>query len=427
MRHWRRAALWLGFLAPFFYLSYGLSNELASLRAQVPSVVFDWERHVPFLAWTIIPYWSINVFYGLSLFLCRSEFELGRHARRLLTAQIIAVCCFVLFPLKASFAKPETDGLAGFMFDALGSFDRPYNQWPSLHIALLVILWDLYRRLLPRWALPILHAWSLLIGISVLTTFQHHAIDIPTGALLGLICLWLWPLELNTPRPHWQGWKGGKAGRLALLYGLASVLCLSLSLLGPPVVLFLIWPALALALVALAYAGFGVEVFQKSGDGQISLAARWLLAPHRAAAWVNSRLWTRHRPAAVSITDRVWLGRWPDPATRQQFEHVIDLSAELPQAGAQSRALPALDLLPLSTSTLQAVSAEIELALSERGRVLICCALGYARSSAAILAWLQASGRVSSLEQAVQQVRRQRPELVLAPEQLTALKAIPTP
>lgn len=427
MRHWRLAAKWLAFLGPFFYLTYGLSNYLASQREFVPSFVFDWERHVPFLAWTIIPYWSINLCYGLSLFLARSEFELGRHARRLLSAQVIAVTCFLLFPLKATFAKPETSGLAGYMFDALGSFDKPFNQWPSLHIALLIILWDFYRRLLPNWAKPLLHAWSLLIAVSVLTTFQHHAIDIPTGALLGLICLWLWPLELNTPRPQWLGWLGGRAAWLALAYGVGAFACLTLALLWPRALLVLVWPALALFLVALAYAGFGASVFQKSGDGRLSLAATWLLAPHRLGAWINSRLWTLGGAHAIRVTDRLWLGRWPDADTRDRFDQIIDLTAELPRAGLHARAVPALDLLPLSTATLQSVSAEIDLALAERGRVLVCCALGYSRSSAAVLAWLRTSGRASSIEQALAQLRAERPEVVLSAAQLTALKALPAP
>ncbi|MEK1927692.1 MAG: serine/threonine protein phosphatase, partial [Rhizobium giardinii] len=39
----KRAALWLAFLAPFFYLSYGGANWLASQRANVPNVAFAWE------------------------------------------------------------------------------------------------------------------------------------------------------------------------------------------------------------------------------------------------------------------------------------------------------------------------------------------------------------------------------------------------
>ena len=116
-----------------------MANWLASQRADVPNLAFGWERHIPFLAWTIVPYWSINAFYALSLFVNETPEAVGRLARRYLTAQIVAVACFVAFPLQAIFVRPETSGLPGFMFDVLGGFDKPFNQAPSLHIALLVV------------------------------------------------------------------------------------------------------------------------------------------------------------------------------------------------------------------------------------------------------------------------------------------------
>jgi hypothetical protein len=161
-RPWVRAICWLLFLTPFFYLSYGAANEIAASRLDVPSIVFDWGRQIPFLAWTIVPYWSINAFYGLSLLVCSTRAELDGHARRLVTAQIGAVACFVLFPLKFTFRQPHTTGLPGFLFDALTTFDKPFNQAPSLHIALLVILWKLYARHLPRAARWPLHLWFAL-------------------------------------------------------------------------------------------------------------------------------------------------------------------------------------------------------------------------------------------------------------------------
>ena len=91
----RAAALWLAFLGPFFYLTYGTANWLASLRTEVPNLAFGWESHIPFLAWTIIPYWSINAFYALSLFVNDTPRDVGRLARRYLTAQIVAFICFI--------------------------------------------------------------------------------------------------------------------------------------------------------------------------------------------------------------------------------------------------------------------------------------------------------------------------------------------
>jgi len=177
------------------------ANFVTSRRADVPSIVFAWEQRMPFLAWTIVPYWSIDVFYGLSVFVCKTREELDVLVRRLLTAQIMAAMCFLMFPLKFAFAHPETHGIPHLLFRALAAVDRPFNQAPSLHIALLVILWRLYGarvRGIVRW---LLHAWFALIAVSVLTTYQHHVFDVPTGALLGLFCIWIWPQTsgLQTP------------------------------------------------------------------------------------------------------------------------------------------------------------------------------------------------------------------------------------
>ncbi len=194
-RPWRRATVWLITLSTFFYLSYGFANWLSSLRGNVPTIVFAWEHRIPFLAWTIVPYWSTHVLFALSFYVCRRRAELDNHAKRLLTAQAIAVACFILFPLRISFPRPQIGADFGFLFEPLRLLDMPFNQAPSLHIATTTILFDLYCRVLPRWMVPPIVIWSLLVAASVLTTYQHHFIDIPTGVLLGLFCMWLWPPE----------------------------------------------------------------------------------------------------------------------------------------------------------------------------------------------------------------------------------------
>ncbi|MCQ8205477.1 hypothetical protein NP569_24620, partial [Vibrio parahaemolyticus] len=54
--------LWLIFLAPFFFLTYGQVNNYTATLPHVPSFVYSWEKHIPFVPWTIIPYWSIDLF-----------------------------------------------------------------------------------------------------------------------------------------------------------------------------------------------------------------------------------------------------------------------------------------------------------------------------------------------------------------------------
>jgi membrane-associated phospholipid phosphatase len=194
-----QAFRWMALLSITFSAGYQFAGWAAGLHAHVGSIYFAWEQGIPFLPWTIVPYWTIDPLFCLAFFICTDAAELKCHVRRVLTAQVLAIACFLVFPLTLAIAKPATEGLTGFLFSALAVFDRPYNQAPSLHIALLVILWELYARHLSRYLRPVLHAWALLVGVSVLTTYQHHFIDVPTGALLGVLCLWIWPL--NRPSP----------------------------------------------------------------------------------------------------------------------------------------------------------------------------------------------------------------------------------
>ena len=427
-RPWRAAVAWLALLGPFFYLSYGAANWLAAQRSDVIAVVFDWERSIPFLAWTIIPYWTINAFYAASLFLCRDRDELDRHGRRLLTAQVIAVICFILFPLTISFERPPTDGLPGMMFAALTSFDQPFNQAPSLHIALLVILWDLYRRILPRLWLPLLHLWSLLIGVSVLTTFQLHFIDIPTGALLGWFCVWLWPLRGNTPIAAARCTHNSHRRALALRYVLGATTLFALAFALPDGALWLSWGSVSLLLVAANYAVLGAAGFQKSEDGQMSLAARWLYAPYLIGAWINSRLWTRGIPVASEVADGVWIGRRPDAKSLKALgiDHLIDLAAELPATKhVAATSIAMLDLVPPGYAELQQAAEAIERERHAGKRVLVHCALGFSRSAAAVAAWLLHSGRAQGVDDALARVRRVRPSIVLTCDHTQALALIP--
>ncbi|WP_027057499.1 phosphatase PAP2/dual specificity phosphatase family protein [Mesorhizobium loti] len=396
-----RAALWLAFLAPFFYLTYGFANWLASRRDDVGSIVFSWEHNIPFVAWTIVPYWSINLFYGLSLLLNDNRQGVDRLAGRFLTAQLVAVTCFILFPLTATFVRPPTTGLPGFMFAVLGGFDKPFNQAPSLHIALLVIIWDHWRHRLGGLLLPLWHGWCFLIGASVLTTWQHHFIDIPTGALLGFFALWLFPRGGDLPFSAARLTSDAKARRLALSYALGSVLALAGAVFGAffsAVALILLWPALSLAIVALAYAGAGAKVFQKSTDGSIALASRVLLLPYRLGARTNIWAWTRDLAPQAAVADGVFLGRFPTASEANGFGTVIDLAAELEKpARATCRwiSLPMVDLLPPPVTTRQQAAGALEKARRD-GTVLVCCALGFQRSAGVVTEWLVATGRAKT-------------------------------
>lgn len=416
-RPWFEATLWLLLIGPFFFLTYNFANEVSANRDDVGSIVFEWERLIPFLSWTIFPYWSIDLLYGLSLFVCATRAELRTHVGRMLTAQIVAVTCFLLFPLQLIAQKPEVDGLAGALFDLLGHFDQPYNQAPSLHIALLVVLWDVFRRNTPRWAYLAVDLWTLLIAASVLTTYQHHFIDIPTGFLLGLVCLWLWPFEGPSPVRALAFARDKRRLTIGFIYLAGGGLAAALASYLQGWFLWLFWPAVSLAMVAGFYLALGARGFQKRADGSHSLAAKCLLLPYLIGARINARLWTWRDRDSRLVRENVWIGCLPGRNDKlDRFATVIDLSAEIsaPRSVGKARYLaePLLDLVDPDEQTLRDVANAIEEARKD-GPVLVCCALGYSRSAATVAAWLCLTERASSLEEAASIVREARPRIAL--------------
>ncbi len=414
-RPWRRACVWLAFLGPFFFASYGFANYLASRRAHVGSIVFGWEHSIPFIPWTIIPYWSIDVLYVVSIFLCTTKRELDRHALRLLFVQLVSVACFIAFPLRFTFPKPQTGGIAGTLFAALGSFDKPFNQAPSLHIALLILIWARLAAHTPvRWRVA-LHAWMTLIGVSILTTYQHHFIDLPTGLAVGLIALWIGEGELGVTRDRVRI-------RLATIYVIGASLFAALALPGGAFLWFL-WVSVALLLVAFNYLFAGAHGFQKQSDGSLDPFAHVLFAPFTFGAWLNSRLWSFNARQPSLIADNVFLGRIP--TRRADFDAIVDLCAEIPCRGRPKfyRSFPVLDHVVASDEIFRKGVAAIEEGRTH-GRVLVCCALGFSRSASTVVAWMMTTGRAQSVGEAIERIRAARPRIVLKERHVTALKAL---
>ena len=426
-RPWRRAAAYLAGLGPFFFLSYGFANWWTGQLAHVDSVVFGWERFIPFWDWTILPYMSLDAFYAGSLFLCATRAELDTHAKRLFSASLISVAGFLLFPLQFSFVRPTTSGFNGALFEVLMGFDKPYNQAPSLHISLVLLVWLVFARHLRGVAQWVAHGWFLLIVLSVFTTYQHHFIDGVAGVAVGVVCVYLFP---NRPVAwHQLAPPAGSAWRrkLAAGYLLGAALCFGAAAAVGGWAWLLVWPSGALLLVGLAYARYGISVFQKH-DGELSWAARILLAPYRLGAWWSSRWFTRHGVPSVEVVPGIWLGRAPG---RFDWRHlqpgaVLDVTAEF-SVGAASRALPhssvpLLDLVaPSAEELVLAVAALDELAVHQP--VLVHCALGFSRSAVVVAAWLLRRGRATTPEEAIAHLRAARPQVVLSPAHRAALVA----
>ena len=436
----KASLLKLALIGALFYTSYGLSNHYAASLAYVPEVAFAWERGIPFWAWTIVPYWSLNLMYAAAFFLCRNACEQNRYVARLVSAQIIATTCFMLFPLHFGWPKPPTDGLWGWLFDSLVAFDLPYNQAPSLHIALSIIVGAFYWTRFPKIRLPIL-LWQSLIALSVLTTYQHHFIDVPTGALLGWLVLWVIPQHgvspfrrpfdtqgrLKTSEASFREAKTSPETRsreinIAMLYLAGAVLSALPSLFGRAW-LWMLWVSVSLSVVAFAYLTGNAAVFQKQADGMLSAAATVLLLPYLVGVRLNMAYWLCGKAKTARVRDGVLIGSVS--AISDGLPAVLDVCAEYPRPRYRGtyRVLPLLDMVAPSENDLMQAASLLETLRRQRGKVLTCCALGYGRSAAVVLTWLLVYGGCRDLAQATAELKQARPQMVLPPETAKAVEA----
>ena len=177
------------------------------------------------------------------------------------------------------------------------------NLVPSLHIAFLAILSQHYaRHLRGLWRSAVL-AWFVLVGLSTLLTYQHHFLDVVTGFILGVYCIYF----IREPDANADRTANSRVG---LYYSVGAIaLCLLVIWFWPWGAL-LLWPAVALGIVAAGYFGLGGVVFRKA-DGRLPWSSRLVLAPCLLGQWLSlfyyqrqCRPWDKVTPADLD---------WPGP------------------------------------------------------------------------------------------------------------------
>ncbi|MFW2176509.1 MULTISPECIES: phosphatase PAP2 family protein [unclassified Moraxella] len=188
----------------YFFVVFGLYNLMNAYTAilsqtiEIANLALKLDHHIPFIPSFIILY-SCSVWLLIaSFFMVADRVGLYHLTQRLLLTTVIACLCFYRLPLTFSFALPSHvqafDSLGvnwQWAFNLLHSVDKPYNQFPSLHVAyawvLVVSLWQpnafFSRYVLEyRWGLSLL---GLGIAISTVFTWQHHFLDVIGGSVLA--------------------------------------------------------------------------------------------------------------------------------------------------------------------------------------------------------------------------------------------------
>jgi membrane-associated phospholipid phosphatase len=407
------------FFGPFFFLVYGTCNGYTALRPDVREIAFGWEQHIPFVPALILPYMSIDVFFAASVFLCRTRRELDIHARRIIAAILVSAAGFLLFPLKFTFPHPPVAGWNGMLFNLLTGFDQPYNQAPALHISLLVLLWVKYAaHLSSRWC-TLLHAWFVLIAISVLGVYQHHVIDVISGFSVGVGCLYLFPDR----RGRRFGFRADRISRrIGLRYALGAVFAGAAACLLTGWGWILLWPAGALAIVAAGYFHFGPSVFRRQAQGGRDWPATLLLLPYLIGARVSAWVFLRRQPACYYVEKGVAVGG-RRALSCHAWQGIVAMAPEMPSLTPLAMRylhLPVLDLTVPPPVVLRRGLRWLGHDHDE-GEVCLNCALGLSRSATLAAAWLVYRGQAENAGTAFRQLQQANPRIVWSAAHETAV------
>jgi membrane-associated phospholipid phosphatase len=412
-------ALWL---SAQFITVYGATAWLTSLRADVATWSFEWERSLPLVAWLIVPYMSLDLFFVAAPFLCADRVELGALRRRMTAAILTAGAVFAVMPLQYAFDRPQPRDWSAPIFYALHAFDRPYNMFPSLHIAILMILagtYDRHSRGSVRWFVRV---WFGLIAASTVLTRQHHVVDVAGGLALAVCCCYVIP-EVRMRQPVTTN------PRIGGFYAAAAAVLAGLAGLFRPWGLLLLWPAASMVIVAGAYFGLYAGIARKRG-GRISVAARAVLAPWLLGQELSLMYYRWQAAPYNEVVSNVWIGRQLNQreavvASKRGVVAVLDLTGEFSEAGPLlSLTYLNLQVLDLTAPTPDQIHTAVDFinAHRSRGAVLVHCKIGYSRTATVVGCWLLDARLAASAEDAVARIRVVRPTLVLRPEGWAALR-----
>jgi len=408
-------------LSILFLFVYGGCNWITAHRANVGTFYFGWERAIPFVPFFILPYMSIDLFFVGAPFLCRTDRELSILAKRITLAIVVAGTCFLLFPLRFAFPRPHVDGWLGALFDWFRGMDAPYNLLPSLHAAFTLILWDIYFRHTRGFVRVAITSWFVLIALSPVLTYQHHLIDILGGFVLAGYSFYLF-------RDYTNAQPVTVNGQIGSYYAAGAVVLVLMSAMFWPWGVLLLWPAIALGIVAIAYFRAGPVVFHKT-EGKLPWSTRFVLAPCLLGQYLSLLYYRSQCRGWDEVTPQIWIGgklgcRAAKKALCSGVVSVLDLSAEFSEAKPfrkiRYRNIPVLDLTAPTQAQLVEMSKFIA-DQSRNGAVYVHCKIGYSRSAAAVTAYLIMSGKVDTAEEGFAMIRRVRPSVVIRPEVRFAL------
>ncbi|HOW16827.1 MAG TPA: phosphatase PAP2 family protein [bacterium] len=182
--------IWVGPLGIVAFMVFCMIPNHVHIFEPSLMYMFDFEKRVPFIDWTVWIYMSDYLYIGLVFFLLRERYNMNRIYYSQIMMLIFSMFIFMLYP--TMFPRPEVEyhGFSGQLVALLHSLDSPCNAFPSIHVSMTFLAGFGFikeRKVL----FSIFMLWAVLISISTLTLKQHYLLDVLAGFVMAILFYWV--------------------------------------------------------------------------------------------------------------------------------------------------------------------------------------------------------------------------------------------
>lgn len=180
---------WFVLAVGYFAAGYLAVNWISQFRSYYIDVSLPVDYSIPFIPVFIFGYTLVYLSMLLLYFTMKDMQEFRRAIITVLLVTTVHYIFFLLLPVKINFFRPDISTVGGFWIEATKFYyfiDKPYNCFPSLHVAYstLAVMCSWRNHHLMR---IIFLVMAVIVAISVVFVKQHYILDVVTGAMSGIL------------------------------------------------------------------------------------------------------------------------------------------------------------------------------------------------------------------------------------------------
>jgi membrane-associated phospholipid phosphatase len=179
----------LALVVAFYTAGYLYINRLNAWRSRYYDVSLWFEKDLPFVPPMIFGYSLVFALVAILYLVIDNMSDLWNICIRFVNMTLICFAVFLIWPVRMNF-RPEVAVTGDWITTWVGFYfwlDRPYNLFPSMHLAasFFSAFYLLKKGPVLGWTAM---AMAVIVGVSVVLLKQHYILDVAAGFLVAWVC-----------------------------------------------------------------------------------------------------------------------------------------------------------------------------------------------------------------------------------------------